>query len=244
MFEKAKAIWINNSPEADEYAVFSDSFEYSTGNVELKIAALSEMKETRTTIKINNDSEPEKAVTENASDEEGKKDEEEDGGATLTYSVFSKEDKQKMDGIKDSDGPELDKYEQDELGAEKVFPASNTEGQKEKKPAVVFVDPNSRSEARGMGVVDDMLSEQFEEVDGAVVNIPSYNVNPGQVVAVREKSKSLEVVEASLAGFNHSKYPWIEWDENVMGGKLLHNPERADIPENIKEQMIVELYSK
>ena len=89
-----------------------------------------------------------------------------------------------------------------------------------------------------------LVSHKHITVDGAVVNIPSYNVNPGQVVAVREKSKSLEVVEASLAGFNHSKYPWIEWDENVMGGKLLHNPERADIPENIKEQMIVELYSK
>lgn len=81
-------------------------------------------------------------------------------------------------------------------------------------------------------------------VNGAVVNIASYQVKPGDVVAVREKSKSLEVIADCLAGFNHSKYPWIEWDENVMGGKLLHNPERADIPENIKEQMIVELYSK
>jgi small subunit ribosomal protein S4 len=47
-----------------------------------------------------------------------------------------------------------------------------------------------------------------------------------------------------LAGFNHSKYPWIEWDEAQKGGKFLHMPERADIPENIKEQSIVELYSK
>ena len=76
------------------------------------------------------------------------------------------------------------------------------------------------------------------------MNIPSYSVKPGQLVAVREKSKSLEVIAASLAGFNHSKYPWIEWDEAAKGGKLLHMPERADIPENIKEQMIVELYSK
>ncbi|MCF0203931.1 MAG: 30S ribosomal protein S4 [Muribaculaceae bacterium] len=81
-------------------------------------------------------------------------------------------------------------------------------------------------------------------VNGAVVNIPSYSVTPGQVVAVRERSKSLEVIADALAGFNHSKYPWIEWDESVKGGKLLHNPERADIPENIKEQLIVELYSK
>lgn len=81
-------------------------------------------------------------------------------------------------------------------------------------------------------------------VDGGVVNIPSYSVKPGQVVAVREKSKSLEVIDAALAGFNHSKYPWIEWDESVKGGKMLHVPQREDIPENIKEQLIVELYSK
>jgi len=81
-------------------------------------------------------------------------------------------------------------------------------------------------------------------VDGKVVNIPSYSVGEGQVVAVREKSKSLEVVQDALAGFNHSKYPWIEWDESIKGGKLLHMPVREDIPENIKEQLIVELYSK
>ena len=81
-------------------------------------------------------------------------------------------------------------------------------------------------------------------VDGKVVNIPSYSVKPGQIVGVREKSKSLEVVANALAGFNHSKYPWLEWDETTKAGKLLHLPERADIPENIKEQLIVELYSK
>ena len=81
-------------------------------------------------------------------------------------------------------------------------------------------------------------------VDGEVVNIPSYSVKPGQVVGVRDKAKSLEVIEASLAGRNHSQYPWIEWDEQTKSGKLLHKPERADIPENIKEQLIVELYSK
>ena len=82
------------------------------------------------------------------------------------------------------------------------------------------------------------------EVNGKVVNIPSYSVKPGQVVGVREKSKSLEVVETSLAGRNHSQYPWIEWDAQTKSGKFLHKPERADIPENIKEQLIVELYSK
>ena len=81
-------------------------------------------------------------------------------------------------------------------------------------------------------------------VNGKVVNIPSYNVLPGDVVAVREKSKSLEVIADSLAGFNHSKYAWIEWDESLKGGKLLHIPAREDIPEPIKEQLIVELYSK
>jgi small subunit ribosomal protein S4 len=81
-------------------------------------------------------------------------------------------------------------------------------------------------------------------VNGANVNIPSYQVKPGDIVAVREKSKSLEVIADSVAGFNHSKYPWIEWDESVKGGKFLHLPQREDIPETIKEQLIVELYSK
>ena len=78
-------------------------------------------------------------------------------------------------------------------------------------------------------------------VNGSVVNIASYNVSPGDVVAVRERSKSLEVI---ADGFNHSKYPWLEWDETAKAGKLLHIPAREDIPENIKEQLIVELYSK
>ncbi len=81
-------------------------------------------------------------------------------------------------------------------------------------------------------------------VDGRVLNIPSYQVKPGQIVGVREKSKALEVINNSLAGFNHSKYSWIEWDEQSKAGKFLHKPEREDIPENIKEQLIVELYSK
>ena len=89
-----------------------------------------------------------------------------------------------------------------------------------------------------------LVSHRHSTVDGQVVNIPSYSLKPGQIVAVREKSKSLEVIADSLAGFNHSKYPWLEWDENVKGGKLLHHPQREDIPENIKEQSIVELYSK
>ena len=89
-----------------------------------------------------------------------------------------------------------------------------------------------------------LVSHRHIVVDGQVVNIPSYAVKQGQIIGVREKSKSLEVIADALAGFNHSKYPWIEWDENTKSGKFLHKPERADIPENIKEQLIVELYSK
>ena len=89
-----------------------------------------------------------------------------------------------------------------------------------------------------------MVNHRHITVDGQVVGIPSFSVKPGQVVSVREKAKSLEVIEAALAGFNHSKYPWLEWDENTKSCKFLHKPERADIPENIKEQLIVELYSK
>ncbi|MDD7447828.1 MAG: 30S ribosomal protein S4 [Phocaeicola sp.] len=89
-----------------------------------------------------------------------------------------------------------------------------------------------------------LVGHKHITVDGKVVNIPSYSVKPGQLVGVRERSKTLEVIDASLSGFNHSKYPWLEWDNAKKVGKLLHTPERADIPENIKEHLIVELYSK
>lgn len=89
-----------------------------------------------------------------------------------------------------------------------------------------------------------LVSHKHILVDGKIVNIPSYNIKPGQLISVREKSKSLEVIDNALSGFNHSKYPWLEWDASVKTGKFLHLPERTDIPENIKEQLIVELYSK
>ncbi|MBO5816346.1 MAG: 30S ribosomal protein S4 [Paludibacteraceae bacterium] len=89
-----------------------------------------------------------------------------------------------------------------------------------------------------------LVSHCHITVDGKVVNIPSYDVKPGQVIAVREKSKSLEVIATSLDGFNHSKYSWLEWNEAEKAGKYLNIPQREDIPENIKEQLIVELYSK
>ena len=81
-------------------------------------------------------------------------------------------------------------------------------------------------------------------VDGNLVDIPSFSVKAGQIIGVREKSKSMVVVSNALDGFNHSKYPWLEWDRTTLSGKLLHWPDRSDIPENIKEQLIVELYSK
>ncbi len=81
-------------------------------------------------------------------------------------------------------------------------------------------------------------------VDGEVVNIPSYRVKAGQVVGVREKSKSLEVIADSLASHSASKYSWLEWDKSTMSGKFLNMPERSDIPEHFQEQLIVDLYSK
>ena len=81
-------------------------------------------------------------------------------------------------------------------------------------------------------------------VDGKVCNVASRIIKAGQIIGVRERSKSLEVIQNSLAGLNHSKYPWLEWDNSSMAGKFLNMPERSEIPENIKEQLIVELYSK
>lgn len=89
-----------------------------------------------------------------------------------------------------------------------------------------------------------LVSHRHITVDGAVVNIPSYTLKPGQVVAVREKSKSLEAINSALANSSVHKYSWLEFDKNSMTGKFLNTPERSEIPENIKEQLIVELYSK
>jgi small subunit ribosomal protein S4 len=89
-----------------------------------------------------------------------------------------------------------------------------------------------------------LVSHRHIVVGGKVVNIPSYSVKPGQSIGVSEKAKSLEVILDSVSGINHSKYPWIEYDQPSMSAKFLHIPDRTDIPENIKEQLIVELYSK
>jgi small subunit ribosomal protein S4 len=88
-----------------------------------------------------------------------------------------------------------------------------------------------------------LVSHRHITVNGAVVNIPSYSLRLGDVVGVREKSKSLEVIADALAG-GRSRYSWLEWDPSAMAGKFLQRPDREDIPENIKEQLIVELYSK
>jgi small subunit ribosomal protein S4 len=88
-----------------------------------------------------------------------------------------------------------------------------------------------------------LVGHRHITVNGAVVNIPSYSLRIGDVVGVREKSKSLEVIAEALAG-GRTRYSWLEWGASQMSGKFLQRPDREDIPENIKEQLIVELYSK
>ena len=80
-------------------------------------------------------------------------------------------------------------------------------------------------------------------VNGKVLNVPSYSCRPGDIVGVRERSKSLEVITQSLAS-RSGRFPWLEWDKDMVTGKFLSYPEREQIPENINEQLIVELYSK
>jgi small subunit ribosomal protein S4 len=88
-----------------------------------------------------------------------------------------------------------------------------------------------------------LVSHKHIVVNGEVINIPSYTLHAGDVVSVREKSKSLEAIQSSLTG-NNKKYDWLDWDSSSLSGKLLNWPSREMIPENIKEQLIVELYSK
>ena len=89
-----------------------------------------------------------------------------------------------------------------------------------------------------------LVSHRHITVNGQVVNVPSYQLKPGDIVGVREKSKSLETIVDSLTTRKYSKLPWLEWDDAQMAGKFMTVPERSDIPENIKEHLIVELYSK
>ncbi len=95
----------------------------------------------------------------------------------------------------------------------------------------------SRTSAR------QLVGHRHITVNGKVVNIPSYTCKAGDVVAVREKSKTLEVITHSVVG-KVNKYPWLEFDKSTMSGKVISLPARDQIPENIREQLIVELYSK
>lgn len=88
-----------------------------------------------------------------------------------------------------------------------------------------------------------LVGHRHITVNGNVVNIPSYILKPGDVVAVRERSKSLEVISTSVSGATN-QFPWMDFDKTSMTGKFINVPERLQIPENIKEQLIVELYSK
>ncbi len=88
-----------------------------------------------------------------------------------------------------------------------------------------------------------LVTHRHITLNGTITNIPSAQVKPGDIVAVREKSKSLEVITNSLQG-SGSRSEWLEWNESTLTGKFLSVPQREAIPENIKEQLIVELYSK
>lgn len=94
----------------------------------------------------------------------------------------------------------------------------------------------TRSSAR------QLVGHRHIRVNGVLTNIPSYQMRPGDVIEVREKSKSLELITDSLSA--NKSFSWLEWNSSEMKGTFLNYPERADIPENIKEQLIVELYSK
>jgi small subunit ribosomal protein S4 len=96
---------------------------------------------------------------------------------------------------------------------------------------------NTRNGAR------QLVSHKHITVNNEIVNIPSYVVKMGDVVSVRQKSKSLEAITASVSK-NTSIIDWLDWDLQSMKGKLINIPNRDQIPENIKEQLIVELYSK
>lgn len=96
---------------------------------------------------------------------------------------------------------------------------------------------SSRSAAR------QLVTHKHILVNGEVVNIPSLLLKVGDKVSVREKSKSLEAITNAL-GAGKKRFSWLDWDDKSMSGTFVNYPERTEIPENIKEQLIVELYSK
>ncbi|MBR9860132.1 30S ribosomal protein S4 [bacterium] len=87
-----------------------------------------------------------------------------------------------------------------------------------------------------------LVSHKHIKVNGVLTNIPSYSLRPGDKIEVRERSKSLELISDALTG--RKQFSWLEWDNGSYTGTFLNYPEREEIPENIKEQLIVELYSK
>ncbi len=88
-----------------------------------------------------------------------------------------------------------------------------------------------------------LVSHRHITVNGEVVNIPSYSLRAGDIVGIREKSKSLLVITDALASRSNA-YSWLEWDDSLKSGKFLNYPQRDEIPENIEERLIIELYSK
>jgi len=89
-----------------------------------------------------------------------------------------------------------------------------------------------------------LVAHKHITVNGRILNIPSYQVQTGDVVSVREKSKAMELILDAIEVGRVKKYPWLEFEENKMEGRYIEIPSREQIPENIKEQLIVELYSK
>jgi small subunit ribosomal protein S4 len=89
-----------------------------------------------------------------------------------------------------------------------------------------------------------LVSHKHITVNGQLVNIPSFSLKVGDVVSVREKSQSLEAITNSVAATSSKRFPWLEWEASELTGKVVAVPQRDEIPENIQEQLIVELYSK
>jgi small subunit ribosomal protein S4 len=98
--------------------------------------------------------------------------------------------------------------------------------------------------AQTRGMARQLVSHRHITVNGNLVNIPSYQLKPGDVVAVREKSKSLESINDAVSASNSKKFNWLTFETSNLSGTFMAYPERDQIPENIKEQLIVELYSK
>ncbi len=98
--------------------------------------------------------------------------------------------------------------------------------------------------ARTRAQARQLVSHRHIVVNGHVVNIPSYELRPGDVISVRPRSSQLDVINESLDANPRSRYKWLEVDKQTRTGKFLHYPEMSDIPENVNVQLIIELYSK